>query len=112
MGVTPGRKVVKQLNQDERWMSTPTDEEGKSRHRNGYDPGFSQAIGREGQESRREDWVHDKLTNFDCYDQEVGVNKKSRVMRYTPNLDKLYKATQTVKLRGKGLTNTLGLTMV
>ena len=69
-GVTPGRKVVKLNDHDGRWMSKPTNEEGNSWYRNGYDSRFSHTIGKMGQ-SREGDWVSEHTSKPDRTDHRV-----------------------------------------
>jgi hypothetical protein len=94
-GVTPGRKVVKLNDHDGRWMSKPTNEEGNSWYRNGYDSRLSHTIGIKGK-SREGDWVSAHATKTNCTDHyKAGNNDSTHFLKYTPSLACVETATQT-----------------
>jgi hypothetical protein len=93
IGVTP--PGVKQVNQEEHWMSKPTDEKGNSWYRNGYDPDSTRIIGIKGQ-VREGNWVSGNATKTNCADHyKAGKEDSKHSLKYTPNFAGVETVTQT-----------------
>ena len=87
-------KGVKKFNQNEHWLSTPTDEEGNSWHWNGYDSDLTRTIGIKGQ-IREGNWVSGNVIKTNCTDYYKADNDDStHSLKYTPNFARVGTVTQ------------------